>query len=287
MKDVELVVISGPSGAGKRTAIKALEDTGFFCVDNLPVPMLPAFMDIVIGRGAAKKAAMVVDVREGIFLKEIIEALETIRQAGYKATLLYLEAADDILVRRFSETRRTHPLAAGESPLEGLVMERRLLKELKFNADKIIDTSAYNVHQLRNIIREYCSGPINRSKITINLVSFGFRYGVPTDADLVFDVRFIPNPFFVAQLRNLNGTDAKVRDYVLSLPEAKGFLERVRGLLDFLVPLYWQEGKSYLTVAVGCTGGKHRSVAIAGAIADTLKMDITTLRQRHRDIDKL
>jgi len=287
LKDVELVVISGPSGAGKRTAIKALEDTGFFCVDNLPVPMLPAFMDIVIGRGAAKKAAMVVDVREGIFLKEIIEALETIRQAGYKATLLYLEAADDILVRRFSETRRTHPLAAGESPLEGLAMERRLLKELKFNADKIIDTSAYNVHQLRNIIREYCSGPINRSKITINLVSFGFRYGVPTDADLVFDVRFIPNPFFVAQLRNLNGTDAKVRDYVLSLPEANGFLERVRGLLDFLVPLYWQEGKSYLTVAVGCTGGKHRSVAIAGAIADTLKMDITTLRQRHRDIDKL
>jgi len=287
LKDVELVVISGPSGAGKRTAIKALEDTGFFCVDNLPVPMLAAFMDIVIGGGAAKKAAMVVDVREGIFLKEIIETLRTIRQAGYKATLLYLEAADDILVRRFSETRRAHPLAAGESPLEGLVMERRLLKELKFNADKIIDTSAYNVHQLRDIIREYCSGPMNRSKITINLVSFGFRYGVPTDADLVFDVRFIPNPFFVTELRNLNGTDTKVRDYVLSLPEANGFLERVRGLLDFLVPLYWQEGKTYLTVAVGCTGGKHRSVAIAGAIAGTLKTDITTLRQRHRDIDKL
>ncbi len=287
MKDVELVVISGPSGAGKRTAIKALEDTGFFCVDNLPVPMLPAFMDIVIGGGAAKKAAMVVDVREGIFLKEIIEALQTIREAGYKATLLYLEAADDILVRRFSETRRAHPLAAGESPLEGLVMERRLLKELKFNADKIIDTSAYNVHQLRNIIREYCAGPINRSKLTINLVSFGFRYGVPTDADLVFDVRFIPNPFFVTELRTLNGTDAKVRDYVLALPEAGGFLERVRGLLDFLVPLYWQEGKTYLTVAVGCTGGKHRSVAIAEAIAGTLTTDISTLRQRHRDIDKL
>jgi len=287
LKDVHLVVISGPSGAGKRTAMKALEDSGFFCVDNMPVPMLPEFMELVSGTGEVRKAAIVVDVREGVFLKDIINVIDSIRMAGYKTTLLYLEATDEVLVRRFSETRRSHPLAAEESPLEGLVMERRLLKDLKFYAERVIDTSSYNVHQLRDIIREHCSGPITRSTLTINLVSFGFRYGIPGDADLLFDVRFMPNPFFVTALRRLDGRDAKVRDFVLSNPEAKGFLERVRGLLGFLVPLYWKEGKSYLTVAIGCTGGKHRSVAIADAIADMLKMDITTLRQKHRDIDKL
>lgn len=287
MKDLHLVVISGPSGAGKRTAMKALEDTGFFCVDNLPVPMLPSFMDLVSGAGKIKKAAIVVDVREGLFLKEFINALLTIRKAGYKCALLYLEAADEVLVRRFGETRRTHPLAAGESPLEGLIMERKLLKDLKFHADRVIDTSSYNVHQLRDLIREFCSDSIRRSTLTINLVSFGFRYAIPTDADLVFDVRFIPNPFFVSTLRRLDGRDARVKDFVLSSPEGSGFLERLKGLFSFLVPLYWKEGKSYLTVAIGCTGGKHRSVAVADAIADTLKMDITTLRQKHRDIDKL
>lgn len=287
MRDLHLVVISGPSGAGKRTAIKALEDIGFFCVDNLPVPLLSSFMELVSQRGAAKKAAIVVDVREGPFLKEILEGLESVKMAGYKVTLIYLEAADDILVRRFSETRRSHPLAADESPLEGLVMERKLLKDLKFHADRIIDTGAYNVHQLRDVIREHCSDSMSRSTLTINLVSFGFRYGIPGDADLLFDVRFMPNPFFVTELRHLNGMDGKVRDYVLSNPEATGFLDRLKGMLAYLVPLYWKEGKAYLTVAIGCTGGKHRSVAIAEAIADTLKMDITTLRRKHRDIDKL
>jgi len=287
LKDLHLVVISGPSGSGKRTAMKALEDTGFFCVDNMPVPMIPKFMELVSQRGAAKKTAIVVDVREGLFLNEIIGVIEALQKAGYKITVLYLEATNDVLVRRFSETRRSHPLAAGQSPLEGLVMERRLLKNLKFFASRVIDTSAYNVHQLRDIVREYCSDTLSRSTLTINLISFGFRYGIPAEADLVFDVRFIPNPFFVTALRHLDGRDDDVKDFVLSNPDAAGFLKRLKGLLAYLVPMYWKEGKSYLTVAVGCTGGKHRSVAIANAIADTLKTDVTTLRQKHRDIDKL
>ncbi len=287
MKEVNLVVITGPSGSGKRTATKALEDLGFFCVDNMPVPMLPEFMRLVSERGEVRRAAIVVDVREGVFLKDIISVIDELKEAGHNLSILYLEASNDVLIRRFSETRRSHPLAADESPLEGLVMERRLLKDLKFCADRVIDTSSYNVHQLRDVIREHCSGPIARSTLTINLVSFGFRYGIPGDADLLFDVRFIPNPFFVAGLRRLDGRDPRVREYVLANAEAKEFIERLRGLLEFLVPLYWKEGKSYLTVAVGCTGGKHRSVVIAEAIADTLRMDITTLRQKHRDIDKL
>jgi len=287
LKEVNLVVITGPSGSGKRTATKALEDLGFFCVDNMPVPMLPEFMRLVSERGEVRRAAIVVDVREGVFLKDIISVIDELKEAGHNLSILYLEASNDVLIRRFSETRRSHPLAADESPLEGLVMERRLLKDLKFCADRVIDTSSYNVHQLRDVIREHCSGPIARSTLTINLVSFGFRYGIPGDADLLFDVRFIPNPFFVAGLRRLDGRDPRVREYVLANAEAKEFIERLRGLLEFLVPLYWKEGKSYLTVAVGCTGGKHRSVVIAEAIADTLRMDITTLRQKHRDIDKL
>ncbi|MFQ5428598.1 MAG: hypothetical protein ACE5EZ_06415, partial [Thermodesulfobacteriota bacterium] len=167
-----------------------------------------------------------------------------------------------------------------------LVMERRLLKDIKFNADRVIDTSSYNVHQLRDVIREYCLETVTRSTLTVNLVSFGFRYGIPAEADLLFDVRFMPNPFFVESLRNLDGRESKVRDYVLANPVAAEFLEKLRGMLSYLLPLYWKEGKSYLTVAIGCTGGKHRSVAIADAVAGTLKTDLTTLRQKYRDIDK-
>jgi len=286
LKEVHLVVITGPSGSGKRTAIKALEDSGFYCVDNMPVPMLPEFIGLVSGTGGVSKAAIVVDVREGVFLTDIISVLEALKKDGHRVTLLYLEASDEVLVRRFSETRRSHPLAPGQSPLEGLARERKLLKDLKFNAERVIDTSAYNVHQLRDVIREHCAGSATRSTLIVNLVSFGFRYGLPGDSDLVFDVRFIPNPFFVAGLRRLDGRDERVREYVLANPEAVEFLERVKGLLAYLLPLYWKEGKSYLTVAVGCTGGKHRSVVIAEALAGTLETDITTLRQKHRDIDK-
>ncbi len=286
MKDVHLVVISGPSGSGKSTAIKALEDTGYFCVDNMPVPMISAFVDLVSGTEEADKVAIVVDVREGVFLKGFIKVFDSVKKAGYRTTLIYLEGTDDVLVRRFSETRRSHPLAADESPLEGLVMERKLLKDIKFHADRVIDTSAYNVHELRDVIREYSSGTMTRSTLTVNLVAFGFRYGIPAEADLLFDVRFIPNPFFVRPLRNLDGRDARVRDYVLSNPVAADFVVKLKGMLTYLLPHYWKEGKSYLTVAIGCTGGKHRSVAISDAIADTLKTDITTLRQRYRDIEK-
>ena len=286
MKGVHLVVVSGPSGSGKSTAIKALEDIGYFCVDNMPVPMIHGFLDLVSGSDEISKVAIVVDVREGLFLKDFIAVLNSIKKVGYRSTLIYLEGTDEVLVRRFSETRRVHPLAADESPLEGLVMERRLLKDIKFNAERVIDTSSYNVHELRDVIREYCAGTMSRSTLTVNLVAFGFRYGIPADADLLFDVRFIPNPFFVESLRSLDGRDSKVRDYVLTNSVAEEFLEKLKGLLAYLVPQYWKEGKSYLTVAIGCTGGKHRSVAIADAVAETLNTDITTLRQKYRDIDK-
>ncbi len=286
MKDVHLVVISGPSGSGKSTAIKALEDSGYYCVDNMPVPMIEGFLEIVSRGDVLKKVAIVVDVREGVFLKDFISVLTSIKKAGYKCTIIYLEASDELLTRRFSETRRSHPLAAYESPLEGFKIERKLLEDIKFYAERVIDTSFYNVHELRDVIREYSAGSMSRSTLTVNLVAFGFRYGVPTEADLIFDVRFLANPFFVEALRSFNGRDSGVRDYVLKSPAAGEFLKKLRDMLAYLVPLYWKEGKAYLTVAIGCTGGKHRSVAICDAIADTLKMDITTLRQQYRDIDK-
>lgn len=286
MKDIRLVVVSGPSGSGKSTAIKALEDLGYYCVDNMPVALLPKFMELLAQSGEISKVAAVVDVREREFLKDFAPVFAGLKSGGYHLEVLYLEASDDSLVRRFSETRRRHPLAAEESPLEGLTRERELLTELKAHADKVIDTTGYNVHQLRDVIKEYFSGAVAREKMTVSVVSFGYRYGVPNDADLVIDVRFLPNPYFVNSLKGLDGREEAVREYILSRPEAGEFLERFRSFLGYLIPLYWKEGKSYLTVAVGCTGGKHRSVAMVEALHKGIETDKVAVRKRHRDIDK-
>ncbi|GMR04733.1 MAG: RNase adapter RapZ [Thermodesulfobacteriota bacterium] len=286
MKDLSLVVLSGPSGAGKSTAVKALEDTGYFCVDNMPAAMLPKFMELVSQAREIVRVAAVVDVRERGFLKEFLPAFESIRAAGYSAALIYLEATDEALVKRFSETRRRHPLSGADSPIEGILSERKLLEDLKARADKVIDTTDYNVHQLRALIKDLFSGPITLEKITVNLVSFGFRYGIPTDADLVMDVRFLPNPYFVDSLKGLDGTSEKVIDFVLSKAETKEFLSRLKDFLSYLIPLYWKEGKAYLTVAIGCTGGKHRSVVIADELAGVLSSDKAVMRTMHRDRGK-
>lgn len=286
MSDIRLVVISGPSGSGKSTAIKALEDLGYYCVDNMPVALLPKFMELLARSGEIAKVAAVIDVRERAFLKDFAQVFSDLKFSGYSLELIYLEASDDALVRRFSETRRRHPLAAEESPLEGLMKERELLKELKSLADRVVDTTDFNVHQLRDSIKEFFSGPVTREKMALNFISFGYRYGLPPDADLVIDVRFLPNPYFVDSLKRHDGLEQSVKDYILSREEAKEFLKRFKGFLDYLIPLYLKEGKSYLTIAVGCTGGKHRSVAMVEAIAEGVGTGMVSLRKRHRDIGK-
>ncbi|MCL4872879.1 RNase adapter RapZ [bacterium] len=286
MKDIRLVVISGPSGSGKSTAIKALEDLGFYCVDNMPVALLPKFLELLPRSGEIERVAAVVDVRERGFLKDFIPVLSELKAGGCRLEVIYLEADDGELVRRFSETRRRHPLAAEESPLEGLSREREALKDLKANADRVIDTTEFNVHQLRDLIKDIFSGPAERERMALNLISFSYRHGIPADSDLVMDVRFLPNPYFVNSLKRLDGTDDSVRDYLLSRDEAREFLSRFKEFLSYLIPLYWKEGKSYLTIAVGCTGGRHRSVAMVEALSEGLNSDKVVVRKRHRDIGK-
>ncbi|MBI5468860.1 MAG: RNase adapter RapZ [Deltaproteobacteria bacterium] len=283
---MRLVVLSGPSGSGKSTAIKALEDLGFFCVDNMPVTLLPKFMELLARNGEISRVAAVVDVREREFLKAFGSVFNELKDAGCGVELIYLDTSDDSLVRRFSETRRRHPLADSDSPLEGILRERELLKDVKAHADRVVDTTNFNVHQLREVIKELFSGPVSREKMTVSLISFGYRYGIPTDADLVMDIRFLPNPFFVNALKGLDGTDERVREYVLGREETGEFLRRFGDLIDYLIPLYWKEGKSYLTIAVGCTGGKHRSVVVVEELASKIDSDMVVPRKRHRDIFK-
>ncbi len=286
MKDIRLVVVSGPSGTGKSTAIKALEDVGFFCVDNLPVTLLPKFMEVLSQSGEITKVAVVVDVREGEFLKAFSGVFAGIKKDGYRVELLYLEAADESLIRRFSETRRRHPLAGADGPLEGISRERDLLSEIKSLADRVVDTTGFNVHQLREQIKEFYSGPSAREKMTVNVVSFGYRYGIPADADIVMDIRFLPNPYFVEGLRALDGDTAAVRAFVLDRPETTEFLGRFKAFLDYLMPMYWKEGKAYLTIAIGCTGGRHRSVVIVDEVGSMITSPMAIVKIKHRDRQK-
>lgn len=283
---MRLVILSGPSGAGKSTTIKVLEDINFFCVDNLPVALLPKFLDLCrSSSGEITKVATVVDIRERAFLKDFPVVFREVKDAGHDVELVYLEATDDAILRRFSETRRRHPLEEG-SPLEGIRLERKILADVKAMANKVIDTSNYNVHQLKEVIRDYFSGPTQPGKMTLHLVSFSYRYGIPTDADIVIDVRFLPNPYFVEELKGLDGRDDRVKGFILDKEETMGFIERFSQFLKYLIPLYRKEGKAYLTIAIGCTGGKHRSPSIIEVLADSIDTDICTVKKRHRDIDK-
>jgi UPF0042 nucleotide-binding protein len=281
------VVVTGLSGAGKSQAIRALEDLGYFCVDNLPIALLPTFADLTLNvRGSARRAAVVIDVREGRALPRFPQVYRRLkRRAPRQVRLIFLEAADSALLRRFSETRRPHPLSATQTVAESLAEERRLLDPIRQLADQVLDTSALTVHELRRRILQTTSGTSTAAPLLVSVVSFAFRRGLPEDADLVFDVRFLPNPHFVPGLRRWSGRNVRVSRYVLRAPAAREFLRRTLGLLRFLVPHYIAEGKAYLTIAVGCTGGRHRSVALAAALGERLRpIPGIRLQVRHRDI---
>ena len=280
----QLVILTGLSGSGKGSVLNTFEDLGFYCVDNLPVALIPTFSELYVEGVEIERAALLVDAREG----EQIEKLPAIYRklaAEQPATLVFVEASDEVLIRRFSETRRPHPLSKGQNIREGISEERRRMTPIRRLADVIIDTSKFNVHELRQFIIDKFQNPGSRP-LLVSVVSFGFRYGIPSDADLVFDVRFLPNPHFVPKLRPFSGKDPRVARYIRSFPQTGEFLRRIESLLTYLIPHYIREGKSYLTVALGCTGGRHRSVALAEVIRRYLQQKKYSAKVVHRDIDK-
>lgn len=286
MKELIIFIITGLSGSGKSSAIDALEDVEFYCVDNMPVALLPKFVELPIeSNSEIAGLAFVMDLREKSFLTSYPLIFETLKEKGYQFKILFLEADEDTLVKRYSQTRRHHPLAQGKSLLEGIRIEKERLKNLKSAADEIIDTSRYNIHELKSVIQNIAQQSKDSAPMSINILSFGFKYGVPHDASLIMDVRFMLNPHFIPKLKALDGKDEKVKDYVLNNDNTRIFLNKFIDLLDYLIPLYEKEGKAYLTIAVGCTGGKHRSVAVAEALFKHLNKQGSKIIITHRDID--
>jgi UPF0042 nucleotide-binding protein len=276
-----IVIITGLSGSGKTVALRALEDSDFFCVDNLPVALIDLFVSIVSKNKELKKIGIGIDIREKGFLSEIGNVLKTLRNK-YRTEILFLEAEKDILLRRFKETRRPHPL--GGNIEDAIQIEKERLSLLKEEADRIVDTSSYTPHQLRQFVTSLYRGQKGKKLMTVVLISFGFKFGTPQNIDLLFDVRFLPNPNFVPELKTLKGTDKKVSDYVLKKQVTKTFLNKMKELIDFLIPLYIREGRSYLTIGIGCTGGNHRSPAIVERMQGYLKKHPIDLSIVHRDI---
>jgi UPF0042 nucleotide-binding protein len=279
-----LVLLTGLSGSGKGSVLNTFEDLGFYCVDNLPVALIPKFSELYVEGGEIERAALLVDAREG----EQIDELPGIYRrlvTEHPATLVFIEASDEALMRRFSETRRPHPLGRDGSVAEGIREERRRMAPIRRLADVVIDTTKFNVHELRQFIIDRFQNP-GRRPLLVSVVSFGYRYGIPAEADLVFDVRFLPNPHFVPRLRRFSGKDPRVARYIRSFPQTGEFLRRIESLLLYLIPHYIQEGKSYLTVALGCTGGRHRSVALAEIIKRAVKKKGYSAKVVHRDLDK-
>jgi len=282
----EIVIISGLSGSGKSAATRCFEDMGFFCVDNLPAQIIPVFAELCSKTDTIRRAALVVDVREGAFLEHFPEVLRHLREGDHPVTLLFLEASDDVLIRRFSESRRPHPLAVSE-PLEaGIRREREVLASLRSMADILVDTSRYNVHDLRKYIHDNFQEKGPGSAMNITLVSFGYKYGIPDESDLLFDTRFIQNPFFVDGLKHLTGLDRPVVEFLHAQAEYIDFFEKLGELLLFLIPRYHREGKTYLTISVGCTGGRHRSVAMAQELSERLMSRGYSIKTKHRDLEK-
>ena len=280
-------VVTGLSGAGKSAAVHALEDLGYLCVENLPTVMIPALADVTLGEGTAQEAvAVVVDARDRSFFDQFPRVLKSLRaRRDLQARLIFLEASDTVLLRRFSETRRPHPLAPTGSVIEGILAERARFRRIRKMADRVLDTSDLTVHELRREFREISEANDRQSRLTVTLLSFGFKYGVPVESDLVLDVRFLPNPHFVPGLRALTGKDQAVRDYVAASDVTEPFLDKTTDLLTFLIPKYATEGKSYLTIGIGCTGGHHRSVAIVEQLKTRLGSLAGVLwRVKHRDV---
>ncbi|QWV92658.1 RNase adapter RapZ [Geomonas oryzisoli] len=284
---MRIVIITGLSGSGKSTAVKALEDEGFFCLDNLPVSLVSTFIELVEhSREDIKDVALVMDIRSRDFIKGYDQVFQAISSAGHSVKIFYFDATDEVLIRRFSETRRRHPALEGASVPDGIRFERDQLAGLRRIATAIIDTSEMNVHRLKEVVIGLVKGGEGALEMQVNLQSFGFRYGLPLESDLVMDVRFLPNPYFVAELRPYSGLEPGVRDYVLKQKETVVFLERFRDMLEFLLPGYRREGKSYLSVSIGCTGGRHRSVAIAEELYHYFRQRNVNIKISHRDIEK-
>jgi UPF0042 nucleotide-binding protein len=285
VKELHLIVVSGLSGAGKSYAIKCLEDLGFFCVDNLPPPLLPKFVELCQGSGTEiRKIALGVDIREREFLSEFLVIFDKMRHEDYATELLFLEANEEVLVRRFSESRRPHPLAKSLPVIEGIRMEKIQLQPLRDRSDRIIDTSLLSLQQLKGVLTQYYMEPHETKRLQLTLISFGYKYGIPFDVDLLFDVRFLQNPQARQELKSLTGEDSKVASYVMKDSTFESFFRQVTDLLGFLIPLYEKEGRSYLTIGIGCTGGKHRSVVIVNELANHLKNQDREVTIRHRDI---
>ncbi len=284
MKTKVIFIITGLSGSGKSTAMAAFEDAGFYCIDNMPVDLLPKFLEMPIERDSEIAGiALVMDLRERGFLTRYGAVFNELKKKGYYFEILFLEAAEKVLVQRYSETRRQHPMSSGKSLLEDIRLEKSQLDDLRSAADLIINTSELNVHELKAKILDIAQKTRKTARMRINIVSFGFKYGIPYDADLIMDVRFLANPYFIPELKQLDGEAQAIKDFVLGHRETGEFLEKYCNLIDFLIPLYEREGKTYLTIAIGCTGGRHRSVAIARTIYEHIHAMGKTVELNHRD----
>lgn len=283
---MRFIIVTGLSGAGKTETTRTLEDIGYFCVDNLPPKLIPKFAE-ACSNGNIEKVALVIDIRGGIFFDDLFESLSYLKKNDYKHEILFLDASDEILVKRFKETRRSHPLAPEGRVINGINEERKKLSEIKKKADIIIDTSKYKIRDLREKVNEYFGENVSVEKnLAITVLSFGFKYGIPVDSDLVFDVRFIPNPFYIPELKQYSGQDQPVKKFVLDQKETQDFISKLKDMLLFLIPNYIKEGKRQLIISIGCTGGRHRSVAIADEIHNILVDNNFNAKIEHRDIEE-
>lgn len=284
---MKFLIVTGMSGAGKSTVLKFLEDIGYFCVDNLPPSLIPKFIELCSNPGTnINNIALGIDIRGGSLFKDLFSYLSEIKNENHNFEIMYLDCADEVLLKRYKESRRNHPLAKGERLIVGIKRERELLVDVKDKADYIIDTSHMLTRELRSQLTEIFVENKSFDSMMITVLSFGFKYGIPSDADLVFDVRFIPNPFYISELKELTGNDVAVRDYVMEWNESREFLEMLTDMCKFLIPNYIKEGKNQLVIAIGCTGGKHRSVTLANELHSVLKKSGHSVVIGHRDIDK-
>ncbi len=288
MNSMEYVIVTGMSGAGKSTALKIMEDIGYFCVDNFPIPLLEKFAEFAAsGETQLKRIAFGMDIRNGEALQQLSGIIQNLRARGNHVQILFMDASDEVLVKRYKETRRAHPLAGTDRVEKGIELERKQVKFLKEMADYIIDTSQLLTRELNAAIGDIFLGHQEYENIYLTILSFGFKYGIPSDADLVFDVRFLPNPYYLEELRPKTGNDPEIQQFVMKSPEAGEFLDKLEDMVRFLIPNYIKEGKNRLVIAIGCTGGKHRSVTLTNALYERLKKNQKYgLRAEHRDIDK-
>lgn len=284
---MKIVIVTGMSGAGKSTALNVLEDEGYYCVDNMPISLIIKFADLAASQEEGySDIALGIDIRSGNALNELDELLQKLEARRYNYKILFLDSSDDVLVKRYKETRRTHPLAKDDRVDKGISLEREQMTFLKERADYIIDTSQLLTRELKQELEKIFVKDTGYSNLFVTVLSFGFKYGIPVDADIVFDVRFLPNPYYIDDLKSLTGNDKAIQDYVMGFDETKEFLNKVEDLIKFLLPNYVKEGKNSLVIAIGCTGGKHRSVTLANAIADAIQQTEYGCKVEHRDIEK-